>query len=110
MLGNFRMATMAAFTALRDPKRAGRENGADRSLDMVAALGEVTGEMALERLRDTMLMDVGGRKILRTRPIIHSSIVDLDKLAALPSNTFGFGYHSFLSSHGFSPDKRDQVR
>ncbi|CAN0055298.1 unnamed protein product, partial [Sphacelaria rigidula] len=65
------LAGWAAFSALRNPERA----------DMVAALGEVTGGVALERMYRTMLADPEGRGILRARPVINESTVDLAKLA-----------------------------
>ncbi|CAN0327055.1 unnamed protein product, partial [Hapterophycus canaliculatus] len=66
------MAGWAALTALMEPERA----------DMVATLGEVTGKLALERL--SMLADPEGREILRARPVINESTVDLAALAVSP--------------------------
>ncbi|CAM9306131.1 unnamed protein product, partial [Scytosiphon promiscuus] len=94
------MAGWAAVTALMEPERA----------DMVAALGEVTGRMALERLYRSMLADPEGREILRARPVINEGTVDLAALAALPEGTFGKSYSNFMEGNKFSPDSRSPVQ
>jgi ubiquinone biosynthesis protein COQ4 len=90
----------ASVSALRNPYRQ----------DMVAALGESTGLGALSEIRDRMLLDPVGRRILRNQPMIHSSTIDLSKLSNLPQNTFGFQYVNFLQSHNISPDTRLDVQ
>ncbi|KAI9331660.1 ubiquinone biosynthesis protein Coq4 [Zopfochytrium polystomum] len=94
------IATNAAFTAIRDPTRQ----------DMVAALGETTGRLFLGRMRDRMLRDRVGRQILRNRPIINSTVLDLDRLRSLPDETFGKTYVSWLDSYKVSPDSRTEVK
>ncbi|CAM9680694.1 unnamed protein product, partial [Choristocarpus tenellus] len=94
------VAGYAALSALRDSKRA----------DMVAALGEVTGRMALERLHRTMLLDPEGLQVLRARPVINEATLDLPGLAALPKGSLGRSYSDFMGKYGFSPDSRSQVR
>ncbi|CAM9224940.1 unnamed protein product [Pylaiella littoralis] len=94
------MAGWAAVTALMKPERA----------DMVATLGEVTGRLALERLYRSMLADPEGREILRARPVINESTVDLAALAALPDGTFGKSYSNFMKGNKFSPDSRSPVQ
>ncbi|CAM9532375.1 unnamed protein product [Discosporangium mesarthrocarpum] len=93
------IAGYAATSALLNPERA----------DMVAALGEMTGRVALERLYRTMLADPEGRKVLQARPVINEATVDLPALAELPNGTLGRAYSDFMGKHGFSPDSRSRV-
>ncbi|POW07012.1 hypothetical protein PSTT_08540, partial [Puccinia striiformis] len=64
------LAIGSAFASLNNPYRA----------DMIAVLSETTGGPFLSRLRDQMLEDEGGRRLLRDRPRINTSTVDLDQL------------------------------
>lgn len=77
---------------------------------MIAALGETTGHRYLESIRDQMLQDRTGRRILRERPVINSQSLDLDSLRNLPSDTFGKEYVGWLDKEGVTPDTRDPVR
>ncbi|CAO3667888.1 unnamed protein product [Umbelopsis vinacea] len=90
----------SAVTALLDPYRG----------DMIATLGETTGHRYLESIRDQMLQDRTGRRILRERPIIHSNTLDLDMLRSLPSDTFGKEYVGWLDKEGVTPDTRASVQ
>uniref|UniRef100_A0A8C7AVW3 Coenzyme Q4 n=1 Tax=Neovison vison TaxID=452646 RepID=A0A8C7AVW3_NEOVI len=64
--------------------------------DMVAVLGETTGHCALKVLRDQMRKDPEGAEILRERPRISLSTLDLDKLRSLPEGSLGQEYLRFL--------------
>lgn len=77
---------------------------------MVAALGETTAGPALPRLRDLMLESAEGRKILKDRPRINTSTVDMSKLAQCPEGTFGKAYITWLERCGVTPDTRSPVR
>ena len=78
---------------------------------MVAALGETTGTTALRKMRDQMLQTESGRKILRERPIIHTSTIDFSKLReTCAPGSFGHFYISWLDSQGVTPDTREPVR
>eukprot|EP00566_Odontella_aurita_P015950 CAMPEP_0113594560 /NCGR_PEP_ID=MMETSP0015_2-20120614/39152_1 /TAXON_ID=2838 /ORGANISM="Odontella" /LENGTH=281 /DNA_ID=CAMNT_0000501585 /DNA_START=74 /DNA_END=920 /DNA_ORIENTATION=- /assembly_acc=CAM_ASM_000160 len=94
------VAVHSATTALADPSRA----------DAVAALGEVTGHMALYAMYDKMMLDPTGQRILRDRPIVDSKIIDLNALLKSDEGTFGHVYAKFMQSHGFDPDERSNVR
>ncbi|KAJ3404287.1 hypothetical protein CcCBS67573_g07752 [Chytriomyces confervae] len=94
------MAVGSAFKALSNPSRE----------DMVAALGEVTGTLALQRMRTRMATDATGRRLLRERPVINTSTVSLSELRALPKHTLGRAYVSFLDIEGVSPDTRTPVK
>jgi len=98
-----------ATTAFADPTRA----------DAVAALGEITGPATLQRIHDKMMEDPTGRLILKERPIVSKSTIPYERLIAQAPDvvddadstiTFGQAYGSFLKSHGFDPDERDEVK
>ncbi|KAJ3343376.1 Ubiquinone biosynthesis protein [Gonapodya sp. JEL0774] len=94
------IALGSAFTALAAPTRA----------DMVAALGETTGPVALRQVRDKMLQDPIGRRILRERPVVNSSTVDVEALRQLSDGTFGREYVRWLDREGVGPDSREPVK
>lgn len=77
----------------------------------IVALGESTAiTPVLERLRQQMLSDDVGRQILRERPRITSTSLDLGYLRALPENTLGNTYIRWLDREGVSPDTRVAVK
>jgi ubiquinone biosynthesis protein COQ4 len=113
-----------AATAFSDPTRA----------DAVAAVGELTGLVALQQMRDAMMQDPVGRQILAERPVVSKETIPYETFMAeaavreLASKqehnddndtatantdttpiTFGQAYGTFLSQHGFDPDERSQV-
>eukprot|EP01116_Phalansterium_solitarium_P001555 TRINITY_DN11369_c0_g1_i1.p1 TRINITY_DN11369_c0_g1~~TRINITY_DN11369_c0_g1_i1.p1 ORF type:complete len:282 (+),score=42.72 TRINITY_DN11369_c0_g1_i1:92-937(+) len=91
----------SSVMALLQPTRA----------DMVAILGEVTGAPALERMYHLMQQDPVGREILAKKPVIsEASLGGLERLRALPPDTFGYAYVQFLDRYGLSPDERATVR
>jgi hypothetical protein len=102
------IALHAAVTALNDPTRA----------DAVAALGDITSPVTLQRLHDQMKNDPTGRLILKDRPVVSKATIPYEKLIAeapdnphdTPGITFGQAYGAFLKSHGFDPDERDDVK
>jgi hypothetical protein len=59
---------------------------------MVAALGELTGDCALQRMRTKMILDPTGRRLLRDRPLINTGTVNLQRLREMPKNTLGRGF------------------
>ena len=76
---------------------------------MVAALGETTAGSSLSRMRDIMLKDPEGRKILKDHPRVNSTTVDMDQLARYPEGTFGRAYTTWLERCGVTPDTREPV-
>ncbi|PHH51139.1 Ubiquinone biosynthesis protein COQ4, mitochondrial [Ceratocystis fimbriata CBS 114723] len=79
--------------------------------DMLCAFGETTvTPYFIYRLRDVMLADPTGRRILRDRPRITAASLDLDRLRMLPSNTVGRTYVSWLDREGVSPNTRVNVK
>ena len=98
-----------ATTAFSDPTRA----------DAVAALGEITGPITLQRIANQMKRDEVGKRILKDRPIVSKATIPYDKFiqeAPVVDSidgmdvTFGQAYGFFLKSHDFDPDERDEVR
>ncbi|KAF9001579.1 coenzyme Q biosynthesis protein Coq4-domain-containing protein [Cyathus striatus] len=89
----------SAVRVLTDPRRG----------DMLAALGETTAGPALPRLRDRMLESAEGRRILKQRPRVNSSTIDMAKLAQYPEGTFGKAYVTWLERCGVTPDTREPV-
>lgn len=82
-----------------------------RRPDLVAVFGEMTVQpFFINHLRDQMLQDTTGRRILRERPRITSKILDLAKLRQLPKTTIGNVYCQWLDREGVSPDTRLPVR
>ena len=80
-------------------------------LDLIATLAEVTAKpYFIYRLRDAMLSSPTGRQILRERPRITSSTLNMAELRLLPSGTVGRTYVDWLDREGVSPDTRSQVR
>jgi ubiquinone biosynthesis protein COQ4 len=104
------IAIISASTAFLDPTRA----------DSVAALGDVTSPVTLQRIRDRMVNDPTGRQILIDRPVVSKATIPYERLISeAPTTiddddddgvTFGHAYGSFLKIHGFDPDERDEVR
>lgn len=79
--------------------------------DLIASLGEATATpYFIYRLRDAMLSDPTGRRILRDRPRITSETLQMSYLRALPENSVGRAYAKWLDREGVSPDTRDQVQ
>lgn len=80
-------------------------------LDLIAALGEATATpYFIYRLRDAMLSDSTGRRILRDRPRITSQTMKMEYLRALPESSVGRAYADWLDREGVSPDTRDTVK
>ncbi|XP_016396663.1 ubiquinone biosynthesis protein COQ4 homolog, mitochondrial isoform X1 [Sinocyclocheilus rhinocerous] len=94
------LALGSGVAALKNPYRH----------DMVAVLGETTGQQALIKLRDRMRNDPEGYTILIERPRIRLSTLDLTRMSALPDGTFGREYLRFLKENKVTPDTRADVK
>lgn len=95
------VAAGSAAIALIDPTRA----------DMVALLGESTGERALRRLRDTMADSPDGAWLLAHRPRVRGPRFEAAALQlAHAPGTLGGALGSFLASHDFAAEERTPVR
>lgn len=79
--------------------------------DLIATLGETTATpYFIYRLRDAMLANPTGRRILRDRPRITSKTLSMDTLRALPEGSVGRTYVAWLDREGVTPDTRSAVR
>lgn len=96
----WRAAAEAATAALSDPTRD----------DAVAVLGETTGTLALEGMRNRMMQSDSGREILRDRPIVTETEIPLERWRRAETGSLGYAYAAFMDRHGFHPDERKAVR
>ncbi|PSN44556.1 Ubiquinone biosynthesis protein COQ4 [Blattella germanica] len=94
------LATGSAVVSILDPMRA----------DMIAVMGETAGDAAIKHILQKMQNDKEGEEILRNRPRINSSTVDLERLRKLPDGTLGRWYISFLDKNKVTPDSRLTVQ
>ncbi|KAJ4334852.1 Ubiquinone biosynthesis protein [Didymella glomerata] len=100
-VGRLQLAISSGLGAFLDPRKG----------DAVADFGEATAQpYFIHRLRDRMLMNPTGRRILRERPRLTSQSLDIPRLRALPPNTVGHNYAAWLDAEGVTPDTRAQVR
>ena len=86
--------------ALMDPTRG----------DLVAGLGDVTGEWQLARIRGRLRSTAIGRRFLADRPLISEASLRLDELRRLPDGTLGREYARYMTDHAFSADDRAAVK
>ncbi|KAG5294970.1 ubiquinone biosynthesis protein COQ4 [Histoplasma ohiense] len=95
------LAVGSAIGSLINPRRA----------DLIAALGEATATpYFIYRLRDVMLSDPTGRRILRNQPSIGSKTLSVEYLRSLSPNTVGRTYVDWLDREGVGPDTRAKVQ
>ncbi|PGH34816.1 ubiquinone biosynthesis protein COQ4, mitochondrial [[Emmonsia] crescens] len=95
------LAVGSAIGSLLNPRRG----------DLIAALGEATATpYFIYRLRDAMLSDPTGRRILRNRPRINSKTLSVEYLRSLPPNSVGRTYVGWLDREGVGPDTRATVQ
>ncbi|KAK4181214.1 coenzyme Q biosynthesis protein Coq4-domain-containing protein [Triangularia setosa] len=95
------LAIGSGLISLKNPRRG----------DLIATFAETTcTPYFIYRLRDAMLSSPTGRRILRDRPRITSTSLNLPHLRSLPPNTVGHTYISWLDREGVSPDTRAPVR
>ena len=95
----FVLAAGSALAASYDPLQG----------DMVAALGETTGHVALEKLRLLMLNSEIGCRILKEKPVINSKTLPVEKLITYPKYTFGYNYADFMVKNNITSDSRNKV-
>jgi ubiquinone biosynthesis protein COQ4 len=81
------------------------------SPDLIASFGEATAQpYFIDKLRDRMLLSPTGRRILRDRPRLTSTSLNIPRLRKLPSNTVGYAYAAWLDREGVTPDTRAHVK
>ncbi|KAH8882681.1 coenzyme Q biosynthesis protein Coq4 [Thozetella sp. PMI_491] len=95
------LAIGSGIISLMNPRRG----------DLIAAFAEATATpYFIYRLRDAMLANPTGRRILRDRPRLTSTSLNLAYLRSLPPNSIGRTYVDWLDREGVSPDTRAAVR
>jgi ubiquinone biosynthesis protein COQ4 len=83
------LAVGSSITSLLDPHRH----------DMIACLGETTGEEALKKIYERMMASSEGREILIDKPRINTKTIDMQALKNMPENSFGYAYWKFLDDN-----------
>lgn len=78
--------------------------------DMIACLGEVTGEKALQFMQGKMHETSEGNEILKDQPRINSKTISFEKLSQLPENTLGRVYADFMRDNNITADSRLPVQ
>uniref|UniRef100_A0A7S3UZQ1 Ubiquinone biosynthesis protein COQ4 homolog, mitochondrial n=1 Tax=Aplanochytrium stocchinoi TaxID=215587 RepID=A0A7S3UZQ1_9STRA len=91
----------ACALAIRDPHLRG---------DMVAAVAETTGEVHLRRLREIMLSDSVGLRILTEKPVLNLDNIKMDSLLHLEPDTVGGAFALSMKVHGLELGTRTPVR
>lgn len=77
----------------------------------IVQLGESSAfPVVLESLKQTMLQDETGRRILKEQPNITSGTLEMDRLKKMEKNSLGYTYYQWLINEGVSPDTRAPVK
>lgn len=79
----------SSIASLLDPRRH----------DMIACLGETTGEQSLQKVLQLMQEDDEGREILKQKPRINTKTVNFEELKNMPEESMGFHYWKFLDDN-----------
>lgn len=85
----------SSIAALLDPRRH----------DMIACLGETTGENALCSILQDMKASEEGQLILKEKPRINTKTVNLNDLKSMDVESFGHHYYKFLEDNVSSLNK-----
>ncbi|XP_043674140.1 ubiquinone biosynthesis protein COQ4 homolog, mitochondrial-like isoform X2 [Vespula pensylvanica] len=102
-LSSFQRAALSvgsAIISLADPSRG----------DLIACLAETTSGNALVHCLNEMQKSSEGQRILKEKPRINTSTVDLSLLKNLPEGTLGKTYSNFLEVNNVTPDSRTPTR
>ncbi|KAJ2856724.1 Ubiquinone biosynthesis protein [Coemansia erecta] len=94
------IATGAALLSIGDPA-----NGA-----YVAALGDATSNGFFGKMREQMMSDETGRRILKERPQIAFTPEQWESLGSLPEGSFGHAYYNQMRRNNISWTTRPPVR
>ncbi|KAJ1822160.1 Ubiquinone biosynthesis protein, partial [Coemansia sp. RSA 2599] len=76
----------------------------------IAALGDATSNGFFGKMREQMINDETGRRILKERPQISFTPEQWEALATLPEGSFGHAYYSQMRRNGISWSTRPPVR
>jgi ubiquinone biosynthesis protein COQ4 len=89
-----RLAAQALRDLMEDPDDTTR----------VFVLGLLVSRRVYPQLLARLTMDDRGARLLREQPAIDSTVVDFDRLRALPDTTLGGAYVRYLDRNGLDPD------
>lgn len=64
----------------------------------------------MDHLHQRFLTSASGRRLLRERPVLHTSNLPMTHLQSLPLETLGGAYLHFLKTQNVSPDTRTPIR
>ncbi|KAJ2736301.1 Ubiquinone biosynthesis protein [Coemansia sp. BCRC 34962] len=76
----------------------------------IAALGDATSNGFFGKMREQMISDPTGRRILKERPQISFTPEQWEALAKLPKGSFGHAYYNQMKRNGISWSTRPPVR
>lgn len=93
----WRRALSALATVMADPDRT----------DQVLVFSIYANAGSLPSRIHRFLDDPTGRRLFEERRYLDSRTIDLDALAALPTNTLGHAYATFMRANGLTPDVFD---
>lgn len=85
----FLLIAGSSVAALLDPRRQ----------DMIACLGETTGEDSLQKILQVMQTSEEGQAILSEKPRINTRTVNLNDLKNMNVDSFGHHYYKFLEDN-----------
>jgi ubiquinone biosynthesis protein COQ4 len=75
--------------------------------DQVLVFSNLANARQREERLHLFFNDPRGKRLYDERRAIDSKSIDLDVLAALPANTLGHAYATFMRAHGLTPDVFD---
>lgn len=75
--------------------------------DQVLEFSNYANAGSMNRRLDRFFADPNGARLFAEKRAIDSHTIDLDALAALPADTLGHAYATFLRSRGFTPEVFD---
>ena len=94
ILERWRRAFQALGTVMADPDRT----------DQVLVFSTYANAGTMHRRLHRFFDDPRGQRLFDEHRTIDSHTVNLDELAALPADTFGYAYAQFLRSRGLTPE------
>lgn len=78
--------------------------------DMIACLGEVSGDNAIHHMQWKMMETPEGNEILKEQPRINSKTVCFETLSQMNKNTLGRIYADFMNDNNITADSRLPVQ
>lgn len=74
--------------------------------EAVSFVGDLSNMNSLEFVKNKMLSDPIGRKILQEKPRIRENQFDFNHLKSYPESSLGKNYYNFMAKYDFKPDER----